>query len=46
MAKEGFKRKLIAIFSTDVAGYSHLLMGEESSLRSRPLRITRGPCLP
>ena len=36
MAEEGFKRKLIAIFSADVVGYSRL-MGEDEDTTAQTL---------
>jgi len=41
MATEGFKRKLAAIFSADVAGYSRL-MGDNEELTVRTLETYRG----
>jgi adenylate cyclase len=40
MATEGFKRKLAAIFSADVAGYSRL-MGEDEAATARTLETYR-----
>jgi adenylate cyclase len=41
MAREGFKRKLAAILSADVAGYSRL-MGEDEAATVRTLETYRG----
>ncbi len=40
MTQEGFKRKLTAIFSADVAGYSRL-MGEDEDATVRTLKVYR-----
>jgi adenylate cyclase len=40
MAEEGFKRKLSAILSADVEGYSHL-MGEDEEATVRTLTTYR-----
>jgi class 3 adenylate cyclase len=40
MAVEGFKRKLVAILSADVAGYSRL-MGEDEEATVRTLTTFR-----
>jgi len=41
MATQGFKRKLTAIFSADVAGYSRL-MGEDEAATVKTLDTYRG----
>ena len=42
MADEGFKRKLTAILSADVEGYSRLMGDdEEATVSSRILRFSR-----
>ena len=42
MADEGFKRKLAAILSANVAGYSHLMEDNEDATNRRHTSVFRG----
>jgi class 3 adenylate cyclase len=45
MSPQEFKRKLAAVFSADVAGYSRL-MGEDEAATVKTLELTSKSCSP